>query len=94
METLSKVNEQKDNVLAPNTTLSLSETLARGIMEGVRYQDSEVYEFVCTCGGEHTPLHMCFCVCYCWQHVKKMLHFNSEHLLFARFCKKKKKKKK
>lgn len=31
METLSKVNEQKDNVLAPSTTLSLSETLARGI---------------------------------------------------------------
>lgn len=31
METLSKVNEQKDNVLAPNTTLSPSETLARGI---------------------------------------------------------------
>lgn len=25
IETLSKVNEQKDNVLAPNTTLSLAE---------------------------------------------------------------------
>lgn len=35
METLSKVNEQKDNVLAPNTTLSLYETLARGIRERV-----------------------------------------------------------
>lgn len=34
METLSKVNEQKDNVLAPNTTLSLSETLAREIKGG------------------------------------------------------------
>lgn len=34
METLSKVNEQKDNVLAPNTTLSLSETLGRGIKGG------------------------------------------------------------
>lgn len=31
METLSKVNEQKDNVLAPNTTLSPSEALATGI---------------------------------------------------------------
>lgn len=40
METLSKVNEQKDNVLAPNTTLSLSETLARGITERVRQRCS------------------------------------------------------
>lgn len=44
METLSKVNEQKDNVLAPNTTLSLSETLARGIIEGEECQDSEVFK--------------------------------------------------
>lgn len=33
---LSKVNEQKDNVLAPNTTLSPSHSLAGGIMGGVR----------------------------------------------------------
>lgn len=51
METLSKVNEQKDNVLAPNTTLSLSGALAGGIMEGVGCQDSEVYERVCPCVG-------------------------------------------
>lgn len=49
METLSKVNEQKDNVLAPNTTLSLFETLARGIMEGGECQDSEVFKCVRPC---------------------------------------------
>lgn len=49
METLSKVNEQKDNVLAPNATLSLSGNLARGIMEGVVCQDSEVDECMCGC---------------------------------------------
>lgn len=32
---LSKVNEQKDNVLAPNTALSPSHSLAGGIMGGV-----------------------------------------------------------
>lgn len=62
MEALSKVNEQKDNVLAPNTTLSLSGALAGGIMEGVECQDSEVYE--CVCLAVNTPLHLCFCVCY------------------------------
>lgn len=64
METLSKVNEQKDNVLAPNTTLSLSGNLARGIMEGVGCQDSEVYGCVCVCvfGSEQTPA----CVFLCW----------------------------
>lgn len=36
MEPLSKVNEQKDNVLAPNTTLSPSHGLAGGITGGVR----------------------------------------------------------
>lgn len=30
---LSKVNEQKDNVLAPNTTLSPSHSLAGGLWE-------------------------------------------------------------
>lgn len=45
METLSKVNEQKDNVLAPNTTLSLSETLARGIKgRGGECQRTQVYK--------------------------------------------------
>lgn len=33
---LSKVNEQKANVLAPNTTLSPSHNLAGGLMGGVR----------------------------------------------------------
>lgn len=32
---LSKVNEQKDNVLAPNTALSPSHSLAGGVMGGV-----------------------------------------------------------
>lgn len=67
METLSKVNEQKDNVLAPNTTLSLSGTPARGIMEGVGCQDSELYErecvCVCVCLAANTSLHVCLCVC-------------------------------
>lgn len=36
MEPLSKVNEQKDNVLAPNPTLSPSHGLAGGITGGVR----------------------------------------------------------
>lgn len=49
METLSKVNEQKDNVLAPNTTLSLSETLARGIREGGECRHSEVHKHVRPC---------------------------------------------
>lgn len=49
METLSKVNEQKDNVLAPNTTLSLSETLARGIREGGECRHSEVHKRVGPC---------------------------------------------
>lgn len=34
METLSKVNEQKDNVLAPNTTPVTDPSLAGGIMGG------------------------------------------------------------
>lgn len=46
METLSKVNEQKDNVLAPNTTLSLSGTLGRGIkgVGGGGSQRTQVYK--------------------------------------------------
>lgn len=55
METLSKVNEQKENVLAPNTTLSLSGTLARGIIEGVGCQDSEVHECAYVFGSKHMP---------------------------------------
>lgn len=57
MATLSKVNEQKDNVLAPNTTLSLSETPARGIREGVGFQDSGVHKRVCFRQGK-TLLHL------------------------------------
>lgn len=35
METLSKVNEQKDNVLAPNTTLSPSQAWQEGLRGGL-----------------------------------------------------------
>lgn len=62
METLSKVNEQKDNVLAPNTTLSLSGNLERRIMEGVGCQDSEVYGCVCVFGSEQTPACVLLCL--------------------------------
>lgn len=58
MATLSKVNEQKDNVLAPNTTLSLSETPARGIREGVGFQDGGVYKRVCVCFCQDTPAYV------------------------------------
>lgn len=62
METLSKVNEQKDNVLAPNTTLSLSGNPSRRIMEGVGCQDSEVYGCVsaCVCLALNKLVHVCF----------------------------------
>lgn len=48
METLSKVNEQKDNILASSETLSPSGTLERGFMEKVRSKTEFLSEFVNT----------------------------------------------
>lgn len=45
METLSKVNEQKDNILASSETLSPSGTLKRGFMEGVRSKTQTFMNF-------------------------------------------------
>ena len=64
METLTKVNEQRENVLAPNTTLSLSGTLARRIIEGGGCQDIEVRECVCVFGSKHMPAcELLFMIC-------------------------------
>lgn len=48
MGTLSKVNEQKDNVLASNTTLSPSGALGRRIMKEVQ---GKKLMFMCVWGG-------------------------------------------
>lgn len=73
METLSKVNEQKDNVLAPNTTLSLSGTVARGIIERVGCQDSEVHECVCVFGSKH--MSACELLCMICLHLRNLLDY-------------------
>lgn len=63
METLSKVNEQKDNVLAPNTTLSPSGTLARRTVKRVGCQDSDLYEMnACVVGSKHAPVVLFLCL--------------------------------
>lgn len=53
METLSKVNEQKDNVLASNTTLSPPKILARGIMARLQWMTVMFGDLESLSSGKH-----------------------------------------
>lgn len=53
IEALSKVNEQKDNVLASNMTLSPSAALARSIMAGVQCMRVMIGDLVSLFSSKH-----------------------------------------
>lgn len=75
--TLSKVNEQKDNVLASHTTLSPSGTLGRRIMKEVQ---GKKLMFECVC-NKRIPKCVCFlCITF-------LLELSKNHMVSRYFAK-------